>query len=478
MDFELSQEQKLLRDTMRGFVERELYPHEERVEREDKVAPEIVAEIKRKAMELGLYAANMPEEIGGGGLNTLDTTILEMELGRASMARNMLVHRPSNILQACIGNQVEEYLLPTIRGDRLEALAMTEPGAGSDLRSMKCSARRDGDDYVIVFVATGEEDTSRGPKKLITSFLIDKGTPGFEVRDGYRSVSHRGYHNCILTFDDCRVPASKMLGEEHRGFAVANEWLGATRVQVAAMCLGRAHRAMELAAEWSATREQFGQTIGKFQGTSFKLADMATGIAAAEFPTYHAAWPNDRGEMSDQDAAMAKLMATEVLAKTADDALQIYGAMGLMDELPLERIWRDARVERIWEGTRDRKISPYFSKNSGIALTSTSSSLASLRNCFTACSRSGLVNILMMSPTSLKSSSTSPKTRWINGRVKVCMKLANSARLLSERRSASKFSKPTSRRRNSIRSEYTSKDSRCANEDSVAMSRYSAPSTS
>jgi acyl-CoA dehydrogenase len=312
----------------------------------------------------------MPEDLGGGGLDTVSLMLMERELGRANMALQMLVARPSNILQACKGDQVDEYLLPTIRGERLECLAMTEPGAGSDLRSMSTRAELDGDDYlingtkhfishadiadyVVLFAATGEEQTERGPKKKITAFLVDKGVEGFTLRDGYRSVSHRGYHSCILEFDDCRVPAAKVLGDLHRGFDVANEWLSATRLQIAAICVGRGQRALELCTEWAASRRQFGQTIGKFQGTSFKLADMAMQLKAAELMMLETAWRLDQSSMRDEDAAMAKLYATEMLARLTDDAVQIFGGMGLMDELPLERLWRDARVERIWEGTSE-----------------------------------------------------------------------------------------------------------------------------
>jgi alkylation response protein AidB-like acyl-CoA dehydrogenase len=208
-------------------------------------------------------------------------------------------------------------------------------------------------DYTILFAATGEEDSPRGPRKLITAFLVDHDTPGFEVAPGYRCVSNRGYHNMILNFDEVRVPATKVLGDENRGFDVANEWLGATRLQVAAVCLGRADRALAVALEWAATREQFGQKIGKFQGVSFKLADMKTKLLEAELMTYRAAWLMDRGEMADADAAMAKISATEMLQFVSDEAIQILGGMGLMDELPLERIWRDARVDRIWDGTSE-----------------------------------------------------------------------------------------------------------------------------
>ena len=371
MDFALTEEQTMLVDMARSFVERELYPHEEEIERTGELRPELVAEIKKKAIDAGLYAANMPAELGGGGLDTVSWVLLEKELGRANYALHWTcVARPSNILQACTPEQADRYLHPVVTGEKIDCLAMTEPGAGSDVRSMKANAVRDGDDwiingtkhfishadvadFVILFAATGEEDTPRGPKKKITSFLVDMGTPGFTVRRGYNNVSHRGYVNCILEFDDCRVPSSQILGEVDKGFDVANEWLAATRLQVAATCLGRAERAMELALEWSVNRTQFGQQISKFQGVSFKLADMAMQLRAADLLTLHAAWKNDQGTMEDMDAAMAKLHATEMLAMVADEAIQIYGGMGLMDELPLERIWRDHRVERIWEGTSE-----------------------------------------------------------------------------------------------------------------------------
>jgi acyl-CoA dehydrogenase len=183
--------------------------------------------------------------------------------------------------------------------------------------------------------------------------LVDMGHPGFEVRTGYKNVSHRGYTNSILEFSNCRVPKSAVLGEVHRGFEVANEWLGATRLQVGATCLGRADRALELAKQWAVDRVQFGQQIGKFQGVSFKLADMAMELRAAELLVLEGAWKHDQKTASDMDMAMAKLKATEVLAMVADEALQIHGGMGVMSDLPLERIWRDARIERIWEGTSE-----------------------------------------------------------------------------------------------------------------------------
>jgi alkylation response protein AidB-like acyl-CoA dehydrogenase len=371
MDFGLTEEQQMIVDATRAFVENELYPHENEVERTGHLPFDLIREIQKKAIAAGLYAANMPEEVGGAGLDTMSWLLYEKELGRANYALHWTcVARPSNILLAGNAEQREQYLMPCIRGETWDCLAMTEPAAGSDLRGMKATARQDGDDWIlngtkhfishadlagfaIVFVATGEEATPRGPKKKITAFFVDKGTKGFTVRDGYRNVSHRGYTNAILEFDDCRLNKRQILGEVHKGFEVANSWLGATRLQVASTCLGRAERAMGHALSYAAERKQFGQQIGKFQGISFKLADMAMELKAAELLTREAAWKYDKGKVTEADMSMAKLKATEVLAMIADEAIQIHGGMGLMDDLPLERFWRDARVERIWEGTSE-----------------------------------------------------------------------------------------------------------------------------
>jgi len=371
MDFLLNDEQRLIVETTRAFVENELYPHEAEVERTGVLRRDLIDEIKGKAIAAGLYAANIPAEYGGAGLDTLTWLLYERELGRANYALHWTcVARPSNILCAGTPEQREKYLLPCVRGEKWDCLAMTEPGAGSDLRGMKATARREGTDWVlngvkhfishadiadfaICFMASGEEDSPRGKRRKITAFFVDKGTKGFSVRDGYRNVSHRGYTNSILEFDDCRLPADQVLGEPDRGFEVANQWLGATRLQVGATCLGRAARAFDAALAWAASREQFGERIGRFQGISFKLADMATEMKAAELMILEAGWKHERGQASDADMAMAKLKATEMLAFVADEAIQIHGGMGLMDELPLERIWRDARVERIWEGTSE-----------------------------------------------------------------------------------------------------------------------------
>jgi acyl-CoA dehydrogenase len=371
VDFTLTDEQRLIVDTVRAFVEKELYPHEEEVERLDEVPHELAGQIREKAIAAGLYAANMPAELGGGGLDAVSLVLAERELGRASYALQMLVERPSNILQGCNEDQRNRYLIPAIRGERHDCVAMTEPGSGSDIRSMSTTARRDGDDYVIegakhfishadvadfiiLFAATGTEITTSGPvKKKITAFLVDKDSPGLTVTRGSGCVSNRGYHQCELSFAGCRVPARNLLGEEGRGFDLMGQWLGATRLTVAATSIGRARRVLDAVTEWAATRKQFGQPVGRFQGVGFQLADCATQLEAAELLTLRAAAKCDDGTMTDADAAMAKLYASEMLGRMTDTAVQIFGGMGLMSQFPAERWWRDARVERIWDGTSE-----------------------------------------------------------------------------------------------------------------------------
>lgn len=370
MLYGLSAEQDMIAQTVRSFVEKEIYPHEELVERTGEVPNEIAQQIKEKTLELGFYACNFPQSVGCAGLSHVDFALVERELGRGSMALNHFFGRPQNILMACQGEQIDRYLMPAVRGERMDALAMTEPGAGSDIRGMKCSAQRNGGDWVvngskhfisgadhadffIVFIATGEDQTDKGPKKRITAFLVDRGTPGFSVRDGYKSVSHRGYKNMILEFDYCRLPQAQVLGEVDGGFEVMNTWLYATRITVATMSVGRARRVFDYALSYAAEREQFGQKIGKFQGVSFQLADMITEIDAADLLTLAAADRLDKALPSNREIASAKLYASEMLARVTDAAIQIHGGMGLMSDYPLERFWRDARVERIWDGTSE-----------------------------------------------------------------------------------------------------------------------------
>lgn len=371
MDFALTEEQGMLVETARTFCERELIPHEEMIEREGRLPKELDLEIRRKGMEIGLHACNMPEAVGGAGLDCLSFTLVEKALGRASLILAECVRRPINLLAACEGEQVDRYLKPVMAGEKRDCIAMTEPAAGSDLKSMKTKAVRDGQswlvngtkhfiscaelsDFVVLFAATGEDETPKGKRKRISCFLVDLDTPGLTVAPGYTQVGMRGYPNNILHFDNVRLGDWQMVGEEGQGFEVVNEWLGPGRLTVAATCQARAERAFEVALDWAATREQFGQKIGKFQGVSFPLADMAVDLRLGDLLIQNTAWRVDQGWPSAaEDCAMAKLFCSEMLARVADQAIQTCGGMGIMADLPLERIWRDARVERIWEGTSE-----------------------------------------------------------------------------------------------------------------------------
>jgi acyl-CoA dehydrogenase len=255
-------------------------------------------------------------------------------------------------------------------GEKHECFALTEPGAGSDIMAMKTRAVADGDDYVIngskhfistpcipdfaiLFAVTGVDETERGPRKRISAFLIDDDEKGFDIQLGPLCTSQRAYRTYELSFNDCRVNKSAMLGEEGMGLDLANKWLQMGRVWVGAQCCGKMERLLDLSTEWATTRKQFGQAIGKFQGTSFKIADMATELHASDLLVMHACENADRGKMTSVEAAMTKLFASEALGRVADNAVQIFGGMGLMEELPIERLWRDSRIERIWDGTSE-----------------------------------------------------------------------------------------------------------------------------
>ena len=370
MNYQLTEEQTMLQDALRAFLEEEIYPHEAEADRAGEVPEELGKKIKAKAIEMGFFAANLPESVGGGGLDYTTMGVFERELGKASYGLAGHIARPTELLLACEGEQIEKYLAPCVSGEKHEVFALTEPGAGSDIMSMKTKAEEDGDDYVIngskhfistpvvpdfaiVFALTGVDETARGARKRITAFFVDRGHEGFDITLGPLAVSQRAYRTYQLSFDNCRVSKAQILGEEGGGLDLANKWLFMGRVWVGAQCCGKMERLLEMATEWAATRKQFGKTIGKFQGTSFKLADMATELQASDLLVMHACQKADQGTMTSNDAAMAKLFASEALGRAADNTVQIFGGMGLMEELPVERLWRDARIERIWDGTSE-----------------------------------------------------------------------------------------------------------------------------
>ncbi len=370
MDFALSFEQQPLIDSLEEFCRRELYPHEDLVEELRHVPEELQQEIRRKSEEAGFAGMNLPEEWGGPGLDRQTKMQAERVLGKSSAALTMCMNRGvTGILFKCRGEQIEEYLKPCIRGERKDAFALTEPGAGSDARGITTKAVRDGDhwvvngvkqfishadiaDFIILTAVTGIDDTPQGPRKRFTSFLMDKDLPGVRV-EPMKSIVTRGYNPTMIYLDNVRLHDSKILGEEGKGFDMANEWLYDGRVALSAHCVGRAERIFDMSKEWAGTRKAFGKTIGEFQGVGFKIANMAVDIKLGDLMVKEAAWKIDNDQMNRTEASMVNYYCSEMVFRVADDAIQIFGGMGGMEELPIQRFWRDARIERIWEGTSE-----------------------------------------------------------------------------------------------------------------------------
>jgi len=370
MDFGLSFEQQALVESLEEFCKRELYPHEALVEELRYVPAEIKHEIRRKSRDAGFEGMNLPEEWGGPGLDKQTKMQAERVLGKPSSPLAQCMNRGvTGILFKCKGEQIEEYLLPAIRGERKDAFALTEPGAGSDARGIVTKAERNGNewvingvkqfisaadvaDFIILIAVSGVDETPKGPRKRFTAFLLDKSLPGLRV-EPMKSLVTRGYNPTMVYLDNVRVPDSKILGEEGQGFNTANEWLYDGRVALAAHCVGRAERIFDMTKEWAGSRKAFGKTIGEFQGVGFKVANMAVDIKLGDLMVKEAAWKMDNGLMDRTAASMVNYYCSEMVFRVADNAVQIFGGMGLMEDFPIQRFWRDARIERIWEGTSE-----------------------------------------------------------------------------------------------------------------------------
>ncbi len=369
IDFSLTDDSRLLVETVRKFVETEVQPLEEATEHDARIPPEELKRVKAKAQQLGLYAMNMPENVGGGGLSCVDHCLVEEELGKTSDA---LIRRVFGqvypMLLACEGDQRDKYLLPTVRGDKICAMAITEPGAGSDAASISTTAHLDGDewvlngtkhfisdgdiaDYVIVMALTDKEKRARGG---ITLFLVDKGTAGFNVARNQPMMGHRGYGHAELVFDNCRIPASAVLGEVGNGFKLIMKSVLEIRLaHIGARAVGMASRALEMMRTYAGERKQFGQAIGDFQMVQKLIADSAIEIFGVKMMVLNAAWEIDQGMEPRDKVSMIKVAASEMQGRVVDRAIQVFGGMGFTKEVPLERMYRDARVTRIYDGTSE-----------------------------------------------------------------------------------------------------------------------------
>jgi acyl-CoA dehydrogenase len=369
IDFSIPSESRLLVDTVRKFVTNEVQPLEMETETSGIIPADKLRIVRDKAQSLGLFAMNMPESAGGGGLSNVDMCLVEEELGKTSDA---LIRRVFGqvypMLMACEGPLRDTYLLPTVRGEKVCAMAITEPGAGSDAASISTAARLDGDewvldgrkhfisdgdiaDYVIVMALTDKEKRAKGG---ITLFLVDKGTPGFHVTGKQPMMGHRGYGHAELVFENCRIPRGNVLGGVGGGFRLIMESVASIRLaHIGARACGMAQRVLELMRNHAAERKQFGQPIGEFQMVQQMIADSATEIFATRMMLLNTAWELDQGNDVRDKVSMVKLYASEMIGRVADRGIQVFGGMGFTKEMPLERIYRDSRVTRIYDGTSE-----------------------------------------------------------------------------------------------------------------------------
>jgi alkylation response protein AidB-like acyl-CoA dehydrogenase len=365
MDYGIPEEYAQLARLTEEFVMNELRPYEEQIEREDHVPDDLRRRLRTKAVEVGLFAFNMPEDVGGPGLPYLAQVLIREQLGKVSVALADMVGRPPKALLACAGEQRERFLLPAIRAEKTWAFALTEPNAGSDAGAMKTRATRanggwllngtkhfishgDFADFVMV-VARVEEDGRNAP----TAFLVEHGTRGFGAGRIHPKMGWRGYPLAELVFDDAFVPDANVLGEIGAGFRLAMSAIGEARIGVAAHCVGLAQRAFDYAVEHIKVRRQFGQPLGQFQGLQWNVAEMALDIEQSRALLYAAARTMDSGADARAAVSMAKLSATEMAGRVTDRALQLLGGAGYMAEGPVEMMFRDARAFRIGEGTSE-----------------------------------------------------------------------------------------------------------------------------
>lgn len=364
MDFSLSNEQKMLVETVRRFIAQELQPLEQEVEDEGRLDPAQAQALHAKAKALGLFAMNMPEALGGGGLSHLDRILCEEQFGHTS---DILVRRAfGNVYEPllhCQGPQIERWLLPAVRGERTCAIAITEPGAGSDAAGIRTQAHLTDTGWVLNggkhFISDGEWSdfflvSARTGDKEISMFMVDKGLAGFTVGKDQKMMGLRGTPHLELFFDNVALEASALLGERGQGFKLAMGALNVVRLaQVGARAVGKATHVCQLMLDYAGQRQQFNSRIGDFQMVQQMLADSVIEINAARWMVLHAAWMMDQGQDAREQVAMVKVHAAETLGRVVDRAVQVFGGMGFCKDLPLERYYRDARIYRIYDGTSE-----------------------------------------------------------------------------------------------------------------------------
>ena len=378
MDFRVPPELEEVRSSFNAFLEREVRPVEERFRpqiQEDEWTDEMrdaARDLRRKSAEIGYYGAHLPEEVGGWGLSVLGMTLLIEAAAQSGYRMAIGVLGPPNpeaptpLLLNTPPELQKKYLVPLVKAEKTMCFALTEPDAGSDAQAIRTRAVRDGDhfvlngtkhfitngagaDFAVVFAVTDPEKKAAGG---ITALIVDRDTPGYTV--GKRQKTLAGDTNQVeLIFEDCRVPATNIVGEEGYGFQAAMGFLNAGRAYIGAMCLGLADYCVRVATEYAKERKTFGKPIGKYQGIQWHLADSVVEIEAARWMTYHLAWMVDQGEQPIRESSIVKLYNTEMASRVSDRAIQVFGGMGVLTEGPVERIYRFVRMMRIVEGASE-----------------------------------------------------------------------------------------------------------------------------
>jgi butyryl-CoA dehydrogenase len=372
MDFALSKEHEMARTLFRDFAQNEVKPLAQEVDETE----EFPRETTNKMAKLGFLGIPVPKEYGGQGCDPLAYAMCVEELSKVCGTTGVIVSAHTSlcvdpIMTYGTEEQKQKFLIPLAKGEKLGAFGLTEPGAGTDAQGQQTKAVLDGDEYVIngskIFITNGKEadvyvifaitdvqvDAKGRKKKIISAFIVEKGTPGFTFGTKEKKMGIRGSSTYELIFTECRIPKENLLGKEGKGFGIAMHTLDGGRIGIAAQALGLAEGALESTINYVNERKQFGKTIGSFQNTQFQIADMATKVKAAQLLVYRAAMAKATQKVYSEEAAMAKLYASEVAMEVTTKAVQLHGGYGYTREYEVERMMRDAKITEIYEGTSE-----------------------------------------------------------------------------------------------------------------------------
>lgn len=367
MNFELGQEYVLLRQMYRAFAENEVKPLAEEVDEEERFPVETVEKMKR----FGFFGIPFPKEYGGAGADNLAYAMAVEELSKACGTTGVIVSAHTSLCAAPIyefgtEEQKQKFLVPLAKGEKIGAFGLTEPGAGTDAAGQQTRAVLDGDEYILdgskifitnagyadTYIIMAMTDKSQGTRG-ISAFIVDAETPGFTVGKKEKKMGIRGSATCELIFENCRIPKENLLGKEGMGFKIAMKTLDGGRIGIASQALGLAQGAIDETVSYVKERKQFGRPLSKFQNTQFQLADMETRTEAARLLVYKAARYKDAKKPFSNEAAMAKLFASEAAMEVTTKAVQLHGGYGYTREYPVERMMRDAKITEIYEGTSE-----------------------------------------------------------------------------------------------------------------------------